>query len=556
MTGEVQELEKESFWREHQDTLVKIREELASGKKSRSRYSPAGGVRKKTPISSSALKNGLNHPPFGKYRRTPSPYLPKLSPQPEQQRRSSYENRETRPLGYEVIPPVKPKIAFSKSKVPPQDYDSWGEESDDDEDEDEEEDYGLRRGVGNKYDHQRTHKQNKDGRGRRFKPQPYPSPMPAYMAPQIVYGAPFPVYYPPPPQGAKKKKKPFGRQDRAVGYKDKYNMRRAYASQSGIPVKQKNRKSKAQAHQSMPMFATPMMPAMTMMFPPPQEEEEDSDEDEMPYNHPLYVPSLYACEDLLGDHLSELISDIARESLAESASDYVDEQRLKRDPLEDFLTDLIQECVRQVSREVVRDTVVQMAEDYLETEVATGVVHQMVDDYLDEIAPDLLEETVFDIMAEEFIESEVIASEVKEEAQVIARETIQHYDTKVMRREFKEVSMQAKNKLADVVIMEYILNLMSQQGKLWTEADHHNKYLDDLILSIDIGQMLNVQKQRDKTTECKPLHKLHEKVVSDVALDAFLQHLTRSLDEDLADVDEYERGVEDGVLRPIPLIVR
>lgn len=46
----------------------------------------------------------------------------------------------------------------------------------------------------------------------------------------------------------------------------------------------------------------------------------------------------------------------------------------------------------------------------------------------------------FDIIAEDFIDAEVIHSEVKEEAEVIARETIQYYDDKVLRREFKEVS--------------------------------------------------------------------------------------------------------------------
>ena len=40
------------------------------------------------------------------------------------------------------------------------------------------------------------------------------------------------------------------------------------------------------------------------------------------------------------------------------------------------------------------------------------------------------------------------------------------------------------------------------------------------------------------------------------ALDVCLQQLTSSLDEDLADVDEYERGVMDETGHPISLSVR
>ena len=43
-------------------------------------------------------------------------------------------------------------------------------------------------------------------------------------------------------------------------------------------------------------------------------------------------------------------------------------------------------------------------------------------------------------MADDFIEREVIASEIKEESQVVAREVLDHYDSKVMKREFRDVS--------------------------------------------------------------------------------------------------------------------
>lgn len=51
-----------------------------------------------------------------------------------------------------------------------------------------------------------------------------------------------------------------------------------------------------------------------------------------------------------------------------------------------------------------------------------------------------LDEALFEIVAEDFIASEVIAPEVKDEATAVARETIQSLDNKIMRKELKEVS--------------------------------------------------------------------------------------------------------------------
>lgn len=51
-----------------------------------------------------------------------------------------------------------------------------------------------------------------------------------------------------------------------------------------------------------------------------------------------------------------------------------------------------------------------------------------------------LNEVQFELIAEEFIQEEVIAPEVEEESTSIAKETLKHYDNKVARREFSEVS--------------------------------------------------------------------------------------------------------------------
>uniref|UniRef100_A0A2C9KWF4 Uncharacterized protein n=1 Tax=Biomphalaria glabrata TaxID=6526 RepID=A0A2C9KWF4_BIOGL len=411
--------------------------------------------------------------------------------------------------------------------------------------------------------------------------------------PRIVYGAPFPVYYPPPPKDARKVKR--------------LRDNRSEKKQRFHEPPQKNSRVHKRSKSQVPVYAAsyPMMPAVPLVYPQvptEDDEEEETEVDEMvqealnhwkkhplfasdycewfiqdclnteilpdllidtlneikhmPYHHPLYVPSLYTCEDLLADQVSEMATEIAREAVSELANDYLDEKLLQRDPLEDFLSDLVEDVVRQGTREVVRSTIMDMAEDHLQTEYASTIITSLVSDYLRDIAPDLLEEVTFDIIAEDFINSQVIAPEVTEEAIVVARETIQYYDDKVLRKQFKEVNLLANDKLADAVILDYLVTLMFQHGKLWAETDHQNKFLDDMIFNTGLAQIFSIQKNREKTVKSKPLQKLHEKVVSDVALDVFLQHLTRTLDEDLADVDEYERGVTDESSHPFPLVVR
>lgn len=256
------------------------------------------------------------------------------------------------------------------------------------------------------------------------------------------------------------------------------------------------------------------------------------------------------------DGIKELLHDIVKESASELAEDYLEEKRLQHDPLDEFLTSLLSDAVDLSVRELVREAVVEMAESHMLDTQATQIYLGVFQDHLKEIMPDVLNEVQFELIAEEFIQEEVIAPEVEEESTSIAKETLKHYDNKVARREFSEVFRKAGQQLADSMLVGYLMSVIARQGKLHTQNDHNNKYLDNLIMNIAMEQYFNVQKMRDKTTQNRPLRKLHEKAFIDVSLDACLKQLTASLDEDLADVDEYERGINDGTVQAITLSTR
>ncbi|XP_046545824.1 uncharacterized protein LOC124255916, partial [Haliotis rubra] len=95
---------KEHFWREHQDSLRRIRTHLVSGRKS-------SATKSRTPVygrRSPAARN--THPPYGKYRRATPPNLPRLDTPPKHEERRTHRN--LRKGRYEEVPPVKPRKAF------------------------------------------------------------------------------------------------------------------------------------------------------------------------------------------------------------------------------------------------------------------------------------------------------------------------------------------------------------------------------------------------------------------------------------------------------------
>ncbi|KAL8598407.1 hypothetical protein ACOMHN_032684 [Nucella lapillus] len=207
---------KEAFWKDHQDSLIRIRSQLSTyGKRTpANRRSPMSQGRKQRPVSNPT------HPHLGKYRRTPPPYLPKV----ESPRDVGHRTPPLRGNKYDLVPPVIPIQAFSRAKP---DYDSWGEESDDDDD-------GGKRGL--------------------YQPKPYPQPSP------MMKGTPFSMYYPPPPKGGHKRSK-NRREPGSRGYRDLHRDRQAYQAGPG----KKSKRHKKGRGASMPIFMP--MPMMPMMMP-------------------------------------------------------------------------------------------------------------------------------------------------------------------------------------------------------------------------------------------------------------------------------------------------
>ncbi|XP_052805906.1 uncharacterized protein LOC128235194 isoform X2 [Mya arenaria] len=587
--------ERKHVWQDHSDSLTRIKTQLSD------HQSP---TKVRSPIRSPAGRQ--EHAPYGKYRQSTPPYLPRLETPPDERRKAS----NLRGNRYEIVPPLRESKRQQDSRST--DYDSWGEESDEEPDADP--------GA--------------------YMPQPF-----QYGPPPVVWGAPFPMFYPPPPPPAHQpggKRRRGNENDDPRGRNDRYKSNSYGASRQpksdryedvsrSVPSKAKKKSKPNRVHFSQPTpapngyYGYPMPGYMPYpYYPQPGEDpygrqkdtkykyiqprdtpnsQNDTHGDMMSRfrdqpdrvleyymkDHPLFsenfvnwfvnrclddiIPdvlmdalneigqgpgavenlALRIRDDIMGDELPGQMHDIVRATLNEM----VDEHMLysqSGDPLESFLTRLLNDAVHEAAGDIVKETVREMARDYVDDKHFAIVYDDLLDDYLDEVGTSIVQDTMYEIMYEDFIRDEVIEAELEELLPEIAAEVLTHYDTKVMRRELKEVSSHAGDKLIESIMLDYIMQLVARQGKVWTESDHASKYMDDIVSTILLEKLFGTIVNRRKTINNKPIRKIHQKVVTDVALDVCLQQLTSSLDEDLLDVDEYERGVmEPYVLHNTPM---
>ncbi|XP_064611972.1 uncharacterized protein LOC135475926 isoform X2 [Liolophura sinensis] len=249
------------------------------------------------------------------------------------------------------------------------------------------------------------------------------------------------------------------------------------------------------------------------------------------------------CGELLSTGVEMLVRELIRETTNELVDDYLDVKLTSHDPLEDFLTQLMNDGVESALQVVVKETLQDLTEDALIFSGSCDVIDDLVWAEIEHTVPDLIEEVTFELLLEGFIEDQVIESEVSQESKLVADEVLQELDNKIRRKELKEVSKYGQEKVIDSVCLDYLLALISRQGTIWSQSDFANRAMDSMMLSLIMEQYFHVQKDRSKTLDNVPLRRLHEKAVTGVALDVFLGQLAATLDEDMADVDEYEWGI-------------
>ncbi|XP_033758484.1 uncharacterized protein LOC117340818 isoform X1 [Pecten maximus] len=510
--------DRKTYWTDQRESLNRIRSRLSD------RDSPKR--LRESPVH-------RDHSPYGKYRKPTSPaYLPRLDR--HDRTPEGYRDDHVRGSRYGVIPPVHRR---EKNKSPAVDYDSWGEESDDEE------------------EHQQP---------QYYMPQPLPYGYPTYVPPggpqPVVFGPPFPMYYPPPPQyRGKNRRSKDKRRQRSPEHSKSY--RNEPPLHHSIPGQDTTRYREPSVKDDVLKRYKYIYPRDSPFTPPAGEtlveQRYRGDIDSLMYfyftDHPLFAEDTVdwltndLLEDIIPDLLIETFTDISKLTPSHPL------HSVSANLAEEIGSEAVQDEIEAVVREAVNDMVnahmgSKSGEDWLSAiindRIANSVFDELLDSHVDNIKDELITNIIQEVVIEGYLEDEIIEVEVEEESAEIAHDILHRFDSKLMKKELKEVSKKAGDKLMDLFIGEQLLLLVAKQGKVWGENDLYNKIMDDFILTRLLEQYYFVRDERHKTLASKPMRKLHEKAVSEVALDVLLQQMHASLDEDLADVDEYERGVD------------
>ena len=107
--------------------------------------------------------------------------------------------------------------------------------------------------------------------------------------------------------------------------------------------------------------------------------------------------------------------------------------------------------------------------DAMET-IAGEVVNEMM--------PDVVREAIFDVILEDYINSNLIPEVVREQSRDVVIETLKKFDSRVESKQRRAVNSYAKEKLMDTFSLDHVLDLIAKSGQIFTDDQHKEKMLD------------------------------------------------------------------------------
>ncbi|XP_055516702.1 uncharacterized protein LOC129712367 isoform X2 [Leucoraja erinacea] len=102
----------------------------------------------------------------------------------------------------------------------------------------------------------------------------------------------------------------------------------------------------------------------------------------------------------------------------------------------------------------------------------------------------------------------------------------------------------AGKRLIDMFLLEIMLKALGNEGRAFSEEVELDRMLDSSMLDILLDQYLNISHSNCTTIDNVALKDYHVKAFTDVALNVILTEMSEHMDEDMADLFEYERQVE------------
>eukprot|EP00057_Strongylocentrotus_purpuratus_P000591 XP_001179020.2 PREDICTED: uncharacterized protein LOC752440 [Strongylocentrotus purpuratus] len=208
--------------------------------------------------------------------------------------------------------------------------------------------------------------------------------------------------------------------------------------------------------------------------------------------------------------------------------------------------DLLREVIDDEVASVVPEAISELVTEYFVQKDVVVDFNVMCDEVIASLLPDIILEAVYDESIESLVEGIIqdeivsLASSFVEDSFATGRPKLPVSPAQRLQDQ-SEIKALADTFLLDAAIFENMLatRLLPNQ-QVWTDEEYLDLYLDSLLLDQVLGQQLEVAKRRDYTEHCLPLKRFHEKITTNLAIDVVLEEMTGHLDEDMAEMDEYE----------------
>lgn len=274
-------------------------------------------------------------------------------------------------------------------------------------------------------------------------------------------------------------------------------------------------------------------------------------------NHPVFARSLvsgFIDDTLVDEIIPDIIEDVITEILKMSLSPLPEPEEVwspRTRSSFDLLDELMMKVVAEEGLGVVREALRELVTDYMEMSVVENIVDELVKDEMSVI----VEKGLSEATQENIVDEDYVGEEVRVGAHQVVVEVLQYYTDKKRTREIKKVEQYAVKKMVDTACLDKLLSIVTGLGVAEVADEFGDKPLDDMILTILLDQYMDVYTKQRSTLDNAPIKRWHKNLMADVALDLILDELCNSLDEDLADLDEYEISFDSRTTADIPHIL-
>lgn len=213
-------------------------------------------------------------------------------------------------------------------------------------------------------------------------------------------------------------------------------------------------------------------------------------------------------------------------------------------PAVSILETLLEEEICDLTRGLIRNVFEEFANIHLTSIIISEFLTELIEETIIPILPQIVKEAVHEVLLEEILQEDILPGVLDEEMRHVALLELGEHASKVYEQQLGEVRTYAGKRLIDMFLLEIMLKALGNEGRAFSEEVELDRMLDSSMLDILLDQYLNISHSNCTTIDNVALKDYHVKAFTDVALNVILTEMSEHMDEDMADLFEYERQVE------------